>query len=209
MSEETTSSVPGGNAAQGGAESHDQDTVVPRNTYVKVIDEVKSVKKRLAESEAKRIEHESALKAIEEQKMLDEKKHLELIEMQKKKIADLENQNNVHVQDKNDFRKLNGLLSVMQQKGIQLESQYYGLLPLDKIGFDEEGNIDNASLAKAAEDFQKAHPRLTIPLAKLLPNNASGSGSGPKMSIEQWKKLDPKERRKALAEDRVEKPKPR
>jgi len=91
---------------------------------------------------------------------------------------------------------------LLQSKGVNLESKYLGLLPIDQIEVTDSGEIDNTSVTSVIENFQKEHPRLTLPATKLLPNDKPGSNSG-KISLEEWKKLSPKDRQAAYKEGRV------
>ena len=115
----------------------------------------------------------------------------------------LEETNKRHEQDKMDFRRTSAILGQLNKKGVNLESKYYDFLPLDQVGFDDDGNIDHGSLAEATDNFVRDHPRLTTPMSKMFPNPNSDSSVGPKISVAEWKKLGPKERKEALRDNRV------
>lgn len=185
-------------------DKRDQD-FVKHSTYMNVLDEAKNAKGKLRDALAELNEFREKEKQLQEQKLLDEKRHVEIIESLKAEkerlLAEVDN----HVKDKLDFRKMNAAMAVMQSKGINLESKYFGLLPIDDIAITEDGNIDGTSVASVVENFQKEHPRLTMPSSKLLPNDKSGS-QGQQLSIEQWKKLGRVEKQQALKEGRVKSP---
>ena len=203
MSEENHPKAPVESSPKGGAEGENGSTdYVKHSTYVGVIDEVKNVKSKLKGALAELNEYRVKEQQLQEQKMIEEKKYLEVIESLKAEKERLAGEVNTHLQDKLDYRKMTAAMSVMQAKGINLESKYFGLLPIDQIAITDDGDIDSNSVANVIENFQKEHPRLTLPTSKLLPNDKSGS-MGPMISTEQWKKLGPEERKQALKEKRV------
>lgn len=191
-------------ATEGSAEG--KTDYVKHSTYTKAIGEIKTFKSKYRDAQAELNEFREKEKALKEASLLEEKKFQELINSQKSEIEQLRQSNESHVKDKLDFRRLNAAMSVMQQKGINLDSQYMGLIPIDEIGISEEGEVDLTSVSNVVDNFQKAHPRLTVPLKGLLPNDSS-SASNSKMSVEQWKKLPIAEKKKALEEKRVQLPK--
>ena len=205
MTEETTRNIDGVDDPQGGAEGDKKTDYVKHSSYVQAIDEVKSVKGKLKGALAELNEYKVKEQQQKEQKLLDEQKHLEVIEQLKKQNDELIAQNSSHVKDKIDFRKMNAAMGLLQSKGVNLESKYLGLLPLDEIEVTDSGDIDNNSVTKVVENFQKEHPRLTLPTAKLLPNQKPGSSVN-KYSYEEWQRLPPKDRKAAYQEGRVKKP---
>lgn len=202
MTEEIQPDVSGGDNTESGAFGNDEIDVVKRTAYTRAIDEVKSVKGKYKSALAELNEYKAKEKHLEEQRLLDEKKHVEVIETLKMQVDELAKANTQHMQDKLDFRKMNAAMSLMQAKGINLEQKYFGLLPIDQIEVTDDGDIDSNSVASVIDNFQKEHPRLTLPTAKLLPNDKSGS-SGPMISIQEWKKLGREEKRQALKDKRV------
>lgn len=205
MPEETNqNNVPGGDSAEGGAEGQKTD-FVGRDSYVKAVDEAKSAKRRAAEAQARANELEAKFREQEEQKMLEEKNYSDLIERLKGENQQLSEQVQNHVKDKTDFRKMTAAMELLKQKGVNLESKYMGLLDIEAIQLTDDGDIDPNSVTEVVSTFQKEHPRLTIPTARLLPNLKSGD-SVSKMSIEEFKKLSPAEATKAIKEGRVDNP---
>jgi hypothetical protein len=187
----------------GGAEGKKQDDFVSREAYERAIDEVKTFKAKYREESAKNNEFESQRKQAEEQKLLEEKKYLELIENLKREKEQLTGTNQQFQTERENFRKMNAVLSSLQERGINIESKYYDYLPIDKISFDDDGMIDGSTLSSAVDGFVKEHPRLVLPTARLLPNNKTESNGGAQVSFDEWKKMGPKERQKAYADKRV------
>lgn len=195
--------VPSGNdplaSGEGGEEASKS---VSRETYLKTVDEAKTAKQKLRESNERLLVFETQQKALEEQKLLDEKKHVEYIDQLKREKAELVEKTSFLERDRTDSRKLNAAMGLLQEKGISLEAKYLGLLPLDQINIGDDGSIDLTSVASVVQDFQKEHPRLTMPAKAFLPNDQSRNGAQ-MMSIEEWKKLPYAERGAAARAGRV------
>lgn len=187
----------------GGGGGDDGLKVVSRDAYDKSVTAEKNLRAQLRETQEKLLTFENEKRSIEEQKLLDEKKHVEYIEKLKVENQQLLQKTQMLEQNTTDFRKLNAAQGLMQEKGIQLDSKYYGLLPLDQIQLTTEGSIDMTSLSKVVDTFQKEHPRLVAPANKFLPSDKPGSSAN-QMSVDEWKALKtPKERTEALAAGRV------
>ena len=202
MMEDTPKNDSGGVDTDSGALGSKDSGFVGKPTYDRAIDEIKNFKGKYREAQAELNEYKVKEQQLTEQKLLDEKRHLEVIEQLKSQNESLSKEVTSHVQDKLDFRKMNAAMSLLQSKGVNLESKYLGLLPIDQIEVTDSGEIDNTSVTSVIENFQKEHPRLTLPATKLLPNDKPGSNSG-KISLEEWKKLSPKDRQAAYKEGRV------
>jgi hypothetical protein len=179
---------------------------VKHDSYVKAVNEAKSAKARLADANARLAEIETQEKARQEQILLDEKNYTEIIAQKNAEIEKLSGEVNTHVKDKQDFRKMNAAIGLLQQKGITLDPKYMDLLPIDQIAISQEsGEVVADSVVNVVENFQKEHPRLVTPLGKLLPNQKPGQGLG-KISINEYKNLSREEKIKALKDGRVDAP---
>lgn len=195
-------SDPGGNGGSGG----DKPKVVSYDTYEKTVNQEKTLRKKLQETQEKLLIFENEKKSIEEQKLLEEKKHVDVIEQLRRERHEAQERANRLEQEQKDFRKITAAMGLLQEKGISLESKYLGLLPLDQIQFTDDGTIDHTSVAEAVTTFQKEHPRLTAPAKAFLPSDKTGA-SAQKMSIDEWKKLPTaKEKHEALKSGRVNHP---
>lgn len=193
-------SDPGGNGGEG-----DKPKVVSWDTYEKTVTQEKTLRKKLQDTQEKLLMFENEKRSIEEQKLLDEKKHVDVIEQLRREKAEAQERASRLEQEQKDFRKITAAMGLLQEKGIALESKYLGLLPLDQIQFTDDGAIDHTSVAEAVTIFQKEHPRLTAPAKAFLPNDKPGS-SAQKMSVEEWKKLPYKEKAEAMKAGRVNHP---
>lgn len=204
MSDTHSSDIPGGDSiGPGGTLSgSDKPKHISYETYEKTLNQEKGLRKRLQETQERLLVFENEQKTVQEQKLLDEKRHLEFIEQLKREKADALEKAQRLERDQTDFRKLNAAMGLLQEKGIQLEAKYLGLLPLDQIQLTDEGGIDHNSVAGAVDMFAKEHPRLTLPASKFLPNDKTGN-SAQKMSVDEWKRLPYKEKQEAMKSGRV------
>lgn len=204
MSGDNQSNVSGGNDPQASGEG--AKDFVSHDSYVKAVGEAKRAKEKLAEANARLQEVDQLIKQQKEAKLLEEKNFTELLSQKNSEIERLVAENQNHVKDKLDFRKMNAAVGLLQQKGINIDPKYMGLLPIDNILINEEsGEVVADSVVNVVESFQKEHPRLVTPLGKLLPNQKSGQSQN-RLSLDQWKKLGRDEKRKALEEKRVDHP---
>jgi len=179
---------------------------VSHDSYVKAVGEAKRAKQKLAEATSRLAEFDEQVRLQKESKLLEEKNFTELLGQKNAEIERLANENNSHIKDKLDYRKMNAALGLLQQKGINIDPKYMGLLSLDNILISEEsGEVVSDTVVSVVEGFQREHPRLVAPIGNLLPNLKSGQGQ-PKLSVDEWKKLSPEDKRKALSEKRVNHP---
>ena len=185
------------------AGSEGKSDFVPYGSHVKVIDEAKTAKRKLADANARLAEIDAQNKLQNEKMLLEEKNFTELLTQKNSEIERLSGEVSDHVKDKRDFRKMNAAVGLLQQKGINLDPKYMDLLPTDQIMISEEsGEVVSDSVVSVVENFQKEHPRLVTPIGKMLPNQKSGQGLA-KLSAEEWKKLSPKDRQSAYKEGRI------
>jgi hypothetical protein len=167
---------------------------------------VKSAKRKLADANARLADYEVQEKQRKEQSLIDEKNFTEVIAQKNADIERLTGEVNSHLKDKQDFRKMNAAMGLLQQKGVNLDPKYIGLLPIDDIAISQEtGEVITDSVINVVESFQKEHPRLVTPLGKMLPNQKPGQGLG-KISINEYKNLSREEKIKALKDGRVDAP---
>lgn len=195
-----SSSLAGGDGSGDG-----KPKVVPYDTYDKSVKTEKTLRQSLAEARTKLEAFEAEKAQIEEQKLLSEKKHVEYIEQLKREKTALEQEKQSLWQDRIDSRKLNAALGLLQEKGVQLETKYLGLIPLDRIEISDEGGIDLTSVTKVISDFQREHPRLTAPAKAFIPGDKTGSNAN-MISYDEWRGLPLKEKQEALKAKRVKDP---
>jgi hypothetical protein len=206
MSEENNPNPNDSSGVKAEASGDGKSGFVRHDSYVKAVDEAKSAKRRLADANARLAEFEVQEKQRKEQTLLDEKNFTELIAQKNAEIERLTGEVGNHVKDKQDFRKMNAAIGLLQQKGINLDPKYMGLLPIDDISISQDtGEVVADSVVNVVENFQKEHPRLVTPMGKMLPNQKPGQGLG-KISITEYKNLSREGKIQALKEGRVDAP---
>lgn len=206
MSEDNQPEVSSGDTPKAASGEAGKKDYVSHDSYVKAVGEAKRAKQKLAEANARLAEFDEQVKQQKEAKLLEEKNFTELLGQKNAEIDRLTAENNSHVKDKIDYRKMNAAVGLLQQKGINIDPKYMGLLPIDNILISEEsGEVVSDTVVSVVENFQKEHPRLVAPIGKLLPNQKSGQSQN-RLSVEQWKKLGREDKLKALQEKRVDHP---
>jgi hypothetical protein len=196
----------GVNTDPGGEGEKSKSETVSREAYNKTLTNEKNLRKERDALAAKVAEFETSLQTDAEAKLIAEKKYVDVIEQQKKQIAELTGKTQTLLQDATDSRKLTSFLSLIQEKGVQVEAKYFNLVPIDSIQFSQDGTIDHTSVAEAVSNFQKEHPKLLGQSTTFPPNSKTGGTVGKKMSMDEWKKLPLKDKEKAWKEGKVEKP---
>ena len=201
MTDVPTNDQPSGSDHKASGDNQESDNFVKYDTYSRVLGEAKTFKSKYRDALAELNDYKQKEQSLAEEKMLEEKKYSELIETLKTQNQQLASRVDSFQKEKVDFNKMTAALSVLQSKGINLEQKYLGLLPIDEIEVTEDGSVDHNSLTSVLDSFQKEHPRLTMPAAKIFPNDKSADSR--MISVDEWKKLPKDEKRKALLEKRV------
>lgn len=204
MSDNPSQNSPGGGSqhAGGAGEGSDKPGFVSRETYDRSVSQEKKLRDQLRETQEKLLTFENEHRTREEQSLLDQKRHVELIDQLKAEKAQLLGENATLKRNETDFRKLNAAMGLLSEKGIRVDPQYLGHIRLDEIQITENG-VDPTSVATVIDTFQKEHPRLVAPAKSFLPSDKSGDSSN-MMSVEQWKALPThKERVEALQKGQV------
>jgi len=197
----------GVNTDPGGEGEKSKSETVTREAYNKTLTEAKNAKKERDALAARLAEIEAGQQTEAETKLIAEKKFVDVIEQQKKQIAELTGKTSSLLQDRDDARKLNSFVGLMSEKGIKLESKYLNLVPIDSIQFSDDGSIDHTSVAEAVNNFQKEHPRLLAQESTAFPpTSKTGGTNGKKMSMADWAMLPRDEKEKVWKEGKVEKP---
>ena len=181
MTEETTD-----NAGSINPESTSGDEEkVAYSSYKKLLTEKKNLQSRLAEKNEALAKFESAQKDAEEKQLLDDKKYQELLLQRDKELESTRQELGQWQNLVTDSRKIAAFTDAL---GAKVESKYHGLIPLDKIELDAEGQIDGNSLASAVDYFKKEHARLIIDPKKDLPSNQPHGGQA-KISIQELEQI--------------------
>lgn len=154
---------------------------VAYETYRKVIAEKKRFQERAEQLEAQNAEREKKeLEAKGEYQKLLELAKADA-EAAKSKLTQIES-------ERQTAKKASALLKALENG---LPEKFYGFLPMDEVVVDPDtGEVNQLSVAKAAEEFRKNYPELLIkPNGPRLPNDApKGNGMG-MITAEDYAKL--------------------
>jgi hypothetical protein len=195
-----THQVPGGDDQNpGGTSEHNQEqqtqpttdeTPKPRTvayeSYQKAIDEAKKAK-------AKAAEYERAQRAREEEELKKQGEYKKLLEQRESELNEARTARQALESKISDSRKLNAFLGSVTG---DVPKQYWSLIDLDTIAVDPEtGMPDEASVKKAAADFEKQYSDVVKkPTKGKLPNDApQGSGAAVGFEAEIRKAKNQKE----------------
>lgn len=192
--------VPGGNNPDNPGGNPDpnpapKDESVALATHQKLLGE----KKKVSAENAKLAEELEAFRKKEKEaeisRLESEGKYKEALGLKEKELDG----EKVRYQKLNksvlDGQKLSSFLEAV--KG-DVASKYWGLIDLDSIGLDSDGNVDKDSVNRAAVSFNEQYGNeiITKPGNPNLPNIAPSTGVvGNPITYEVWKKLPSKEMR--------------
>lgn len=186
-----------GSNSSGVTENEPKNTVVPRETYEKVLKEKKNrdaelqaAKERLAAFEAqeaakaeeearKRGDYETTVKTLKEQILARDK---QLSEISEKEV------------------RRNKVAAFVKAFGAPFPEKYGSLVDIDKIELDSDGKVDMQSAISLVDSFKKEYAEI-IPKKVSVPTpNPQGSASTGKITAEEWLKLPYKEQQKRLGD---------
>jgi len=163
------------------------DDVVKYASYKKLLDEKKSISSKHSENLAKLSEYEARDKALEEQKLLDEKKFSEAYAKKDEELQSALLKASALEKDQLDIKKIHSFLGGLGDA--KLEQKYFSLIPLDSIKTDETGALDQESLLSTVNNFKAEHQRLLVTSKNDLPHNKVGSTGGKGLTVSEWKNL--------------------
>jgi hypothetical protein len=187
--------VPGGNADdkpndnknapddEGGDASKGK---VSYETYSRVLDEKKALKKKVDE-------FEKGKRDAEEAKLAEQGNFKKLLEQREDELKSLKTENDGLKSTITGSRKMNAFLNAVTG---EIPKQYLGLIDLEQIALDPQtGKPDEASVKKAARDFEKSYPDVVKRKdPNRLPDDAPKGGAGQLLSYDAWLKLPDSEK---------------
>lgn len=179
------------NQASGEAET------VAYASYKKLLTEKKNLQSKMSEMNERLAKFETSQKEAEEKQLLEDKKYQELLANREDELRTTKEELGQWQSLVTDSRKIAAFTDAL---GAKVESKYHGLIPLNKIEVDSEGNIDGNSLASAVDFFKKEHTRLIVDPKRDLPNHQPGGGVN-KISLDEFKELGQQKGSKAMIEN--------
>lgn len=154
---------------------------VAYETYKKVVAEKKRFQERAEQLEAQNSERE--------RKDLEAKgEYQKLLELERAKSSAAESKLTQIESERQTAKKAAALLKALEHG---IPEKFYGFLPMDEVVVDPDtGEVNQLSVAKAAEEFRKNYPELLIkPNGPRLPTEAPrGNGAG-MITVEDYAKL--------------------
>jgi len=160
---------------------------VKYGTYKKVLNETKNLRAKHSDAIARLAEYESKEKESAEKLLIEEKKFDEVLRAKEAEIEETRNLLNQSTKQMTDYQKMTGFLQSLG--GAKLESDYFQLVELDKIKLDDDGALDQASLAEYANEFKTRHQRLLITPKSDVPANHPGGSGKVGLTVKEWKNL--------------------
>jgi len=130
---------------------------VAKNAYEEVSKDMHKYKSQLKEAEAARNAAEAALKAVEDQKLIDQNRFEELYNQEKQKSEEAMNKMIKERQLYDRSVKVNALKAEL---GGKIKDDYLSFANLDNIEVLEDGTISSESVRTEANNFRQAHPQL-------------------------------------------------
>lgn len=165
------------------------------STYSKVLSEKKKYAQRLREIEAENAEFRRQQAEAEEARLKETNDYKTAYEKTKTDVEQYRSKYNDLLGDIVKSRKVNAFQAVLKA---QVKPEYHGFIDVDAILVDPEtGEVDDMSVAKEVERFQKKHPELVVRQTPAAGGNTPyprGEGKdGNKIRRSDWLKLPSKE----------------
>lgn len=130
---------------------------VPKNAYEEVSKDMHRFKSKAKEAEAKAAELEARMKAIEEAKLIEEKRFEELYQKERQAKEDAENalkRTNEHLM------KSVKMTALIKELGGKINSKYLVHADLNAIVVRDDGSLSSESVTSVANKFRQENPEL-------------------------------------------------
>lgn len=146
----------GSNQEVAEAQATEQNDFVRKQAYEEVSRDMHKFKNRLKEEAARAAEYEARLKALEEEKLIEQKKFEELYQREKKQREQAESARN---QEKNLYLRAVKLSALKAELG-NVKDVYLSHADIDGIEIREDGSLSSESVKAVADKFRQEHPTL-------------------------------------------------
>lgn len=179
-------------AGTGGEDSANTPTStkdsVSYDTHRKLLDEKKKLQAKLESIEAER-------KAAEEAELARKGEIQKLLDLERKKAADLEIKVKAQEEERLQAKKLSAVL-----KGFNapVEQKWFSIIAgqLDEVVLNETGEIEQMSVAQVVDGLKKEWPEMLRKPAAGMPTAAPQGNGATTITRAEWLKLDYKEMKK-------------
>lgn len=161
MSEDGKVVVGGNNASvDDGSNQNDNgdiDVNHLKQAYEDVTKDMHKYKSEMRQAKAIVAEYEAKLKAIEEQKLVENERWQDLYNREKEERSALEQETR---KSQERFEKAVKLSHLKSELGGKIKDAYLQFAKLNEIEIKEDGSIDPESVKRVANDFRRDHPEL-------------------------------------------------
>jgi len=163
------------------------DKRVSYSSFQKVLGEKKRLSDKHSDALAELAVYKSKDQEQAEKALIEEKKFDEVLSEKQREIDETRGLLDQSTKRLVDTHKLTSFLQGLGSS--KLESKYYGLVDLEKINLDNEGQIDHDSLNNCVNEFKTEHTRLLINPRTDLPQNHTGGKGKKGLTVSEWKSL--------------------
>jgi hypothetical protein len=135
----------------------EKEKFVSRSAYEEVSKDMHKYKTKVKDTEAKVSEYEAKLKAIEEAKLLDEKRFEELYQKEKERAMRAEDA----LKTTNDhYMRSVKMTALMRELGGNIKAKYLIHADLNAIVVHDDGTLSSESVTAVANKFRQENPEL-------------------------------------------------
>ncbi len=162
----------------------------------RLMDQKKATDRKNEELQTKLNEREAEDKSKKEAELKKQGKFKEALEAKEKDNKVLEDKLSAKEKQISDSRKLNAVVNSFDGS---LKRSYWGLIDLDQVKLDEQGQPTEDSVKTLVTKFQEEYPEvLTKPGGPTLPNGNPKPPGGGTLTHAAWLKLPAKEMAKRM-----------
>lgn len=168
-----------------------KDTVL-YETHEKLLSEKKKLDARHKETADKLAALEKEKKDLADEELKKQGKFQEALAAKEKELADTNQRLQARDQQMVDGQKINSFLKAVDS---DVKENYWGLIDLEKIKLDAQGNIDETSVKTYASEFKETYSEIIGGQAPpRMPNGPSSPPANTKLTHEEWKNLPTSEK---------------
>lgn len=149
-------------------EEYDESDSVSKKAYIEKSRDMHKYKAQLKEERARAAEYEAKLKALEEEKLVEQQRFEELYKRERQQRENVEKQR--HAEKELYLRAVK--LSALKAEIGNVKDVYLQHANIDSIDINEDGSISSDSVKSVADQFRQEH-------GQLIPRNAGSNITNP------------------------------
>jgi len=166
------------------ASKQESEAFVSKKAYEEVAKDMHKFKSKAKELDATVNEYQARLKAIEEEKLIEQQQWKQIAE---KRAAELEEEKRKAKETHNRYLRSLKMVELKKELGGSVRDEYLSFANLDTIDFNEDGTLNKDSLVTVANKFRQEHGQL-IPKSENVSITGHAASNGevtPPKSLEQ------------------------